>query len=163
MLESWRRLKDGKFELDEDRFKIVEVYPSPRVVSPEEEVAGLAPLHAINGVMSAMAKRIDAFNAGDLDGYAKCYAPDAKQVRSPPELCSFYKRPGLFVCVNNCGSWTHTHTHTHTHTYTHTHRRRSNFIRFCTGSKDLSIWGLHPPRSKASEDPSICWRSQLPV
>ena len=38
MLETWRKMPDGTFELDEDRFKIEEVYPSPRVASPEEEV-----------------------------------------------------------------------------------------------------------------------------
>ena len=31
-------MPDGTFELDEDRFKIEEVYVKPKVASPEEEV-----------------------------------------------------------------------------------------------------------------------------
>ena len=31
-------MPDGTFELDEDRFKIEEVYAKPKVASPEEEV-----------------------------------------------------------------------------------------------------------------------------
>ena len=38
MLETWRRMPDGTFELDEDRFKIEEVYVKPKTASPEEEV-----------------------------------------------------------------------------------------------------------------------------
>ena len=39
MLETWRRQRDGAFELDEDRFKIEEVFPAPRVATPEETVS----------------------------------------------------------------------------------------------------------------------------
>ncbi len=39
MLETWRRQCDGTFELDEDRFKIEEVFPAPRVATPEETVS----------------------------------------------------------------------------------------------------------------------------
>ncbi len=39
MLETWRRQHDGTFELDEDRFKIEEVFPAPRVATPEETVS----------------------------------------------------------------------------------------------------------------------------
>ena len=82
MLETWRKMPDGTFELDEDRFKIEEVYSSPRVASPEEEVLGLQPCYVINEVMEALAKRIDMFTNGDVDGFINSYTPDALQVKN---------------------------------------------------------------------------------